>query len=434
MDSATQRLRADYDEAPYGSLVHPASAPDHLAAVAHLFGIDPPPIATARILEIGCASGANLLPFAAAHPHAAVVGIDLSGVQIAAGRRAAKVMGLRNVTLMQGDIAELDAEALGQFDFVICHGVYSWVPEHVREAVLAAIRATLAPDGVAYVSYNVYPGWKSKEVLRDFLTRFDNPDGRPAERARRARTLIDFLGAVAPAGSELERLVATYLSTSGQIGDNYLLHEELERCNFPCYFVDFVERLDAHELTYLADAQTETMYAANHTEETAQRLLEECASQLELEQCLDFVSNRAFRQSLVVHAERAADIRYDVGPARFRRLHFATRLPVTDGFTRFDHTNQHYGEAGTRQIYTNDHGVKAALDVLTARWPQTVAWPDLVGAARERLARAGLDAPADLQARIDLLLQMLIVRGLVGYRLEPVAPGDDPIAPSMFTK
>lgn len=365
-----QRLRADYDEAPYGSLVHPASAPDHLAAVAHLFGIDPPPVVTARVLEIGCAAGANLLPFAAAHPCASVVGIDLSGVQIAAGRRAARRMGLTNVTLMHGDIAEIDVNALGQFDFVICHRVYSWVPEHVREAILSAIRASLTPDGVAYVSYNVYPGWQSREVLPDV----------------------------------------------------------------PCYLVDFVERLDVHDLTYLADAQTETMYAANHSEETAQRLVDECASQLELEQCLDFVSNRAFRQSLVVHADRAAHIRYDVGPARFPRLHFATRLPVTDGFTRFDHTNQHYGEAGARQIYTNDHGVKAALDVLTAHWPQTVAWHELIAAAGGRLAGAGLDAPANLQTRIDLLLQMLIVRGLVGYRLDPVGPGDDPIAPSMFTR
>jgi SAM-dependent methyltransferase len=434
VNSATQRRRADYDEAPYGSSVRPVPSPDHLAAVAHLFGVDPPAVDTARVLEIGCASGANLLPFASAYPEATVVGIDLSGVQIAAGRHTAAAKGLRNVTLLHGDIAEFDLNPLGPFDFIVCHGVYSWVPDHVREAVLDTIRTALAPQGVAYVSYDVYPGWKTKEVLRDFLTRFDHPGGMPAERARRARTLIDFLGDVAPAGSELERLVLTYLSTSGQIGDNYLLHEELERLISPCYFVDFVERLDAHELVYLADARPDTMYAANYAEETAQRLIEECESQLELEQRLDFVGNRAFRQSLVVPACRAAQIRYDVGPTRFPLLHFASRLPAADGFTRFDHSSQYYGEPGTRQIYTNDHGVKAALDVLTACWPHTVSWHRLTRAVRERLTGAGLEPPADLQTRIDMLLQMLIVRGLVCYRLDPVAPVDDPTAPSMFTR
>ncbi|MGJ6123592.1 class I SAM-dependent methyltransferase [Mycolicibacterium sp. Y3] len=315
MNSATRRWRADDDEAPYGSSVRPATSPDHLAAVAHLFGVDPPPVAGARVLEI--AAAADLLPSAA------------------------------------------DLAALGQFDFVICHGVYSGVPARMRDALLATIRTALAPQGVAFVSYHLQPG---------------------------------------------------------------------------CYFVDFVEHLDTYDLVYLADARAETMYAADHHEDTAQELIDECQSQLELEQCLDFVRHRTFRQSLLVHAHRAAQIRYDIGPDRFPALHFATSLPVTDGFTRFDHSTQHYGAPGTQQIYTNDHGVKAAIDVLSVRWPYTVAWPELTASTRDRLAAAGLDVPADLQTRIDTLLQMLLVRGLVRYRLNSVAPTGDPTTPGVFIR
>ena len=78
MDEAVDQLRADYDTSSYESHAFPQSAPGHLAAVAHLFGLDVPEVSTARVLEIGCSAGGNLTPFAAWHPEARAVGIDLS--------------------------------------------------------------------------------------------------------------------------------------------------------------------------------------------------------------------------------------------------------------------------------------------------------------------------------------------------------------------
>src|SRR5664279_2121038 len=157
-DDLMDQLRADYDATPYTSYAFPESAPGQLAAIAHLFGLDAPELATARVLEIGCAAGGNVLPFAVAHPGAHVVGIDLSQVQIDQGRSFVEALGLGNLQLLAGDIAQMELGALGQFDFIICHGVYSWVPAHVQQAVLSAFHRLLAPNGVAYLSYNVYPG------------------------------------------------------------------------------------------------------------------------------------------------------------------------------------------------------------------------------------------------------------------------------------
>src|SRR6185503_4920215 len=105
----------------------------------------------ARVIEIGCAAGGNLIPYAAAHPQARVVGIDLSQVQIDQGRARTRALGLDNVDLIAGDIARMDLAGLGQFDFVIAHGVYSWVPAEVQKALLSAFRRLLAPEGVAYM-------------------------------------------------------------------------------------------------------------------------------------------------------------------------------------------------------------------------------------------------------------------------------------------
>ena len=97
VSEGVNRLRAEYDAAPYRSNSYPQSAPGHLAAIAHFFGLDVPDVAGARVLEIGCASGDNILPFAASHPEAHVLGIDLSGVHIEQGRQLVQALGVDNL-------------------------------------------------------------------------------------------------------------------------------------------------------------------------------------------------------------------------------------------------------------------------------------------------------------------------------------------------
>ena len=198
----------------------------------------------ARVLEIGCAAGGNLIPFAAAHPHAHVVGIDLSQVQIDHGRARVQALGLDNMELLAGDIARMDLAALGQFDFVIAHGVYSWVPAEVQDALLSAFRGLLAPDGIAYMSYNIYPGWKSKEVVRDAMLLASGSSATPEEKVREARGMADFLEEVAPADGVLARMLAVSRSHAIGFGDNYLLHDELETFNAPCYFYEMLGRAE----------------------------------------------------------------------------------------------------------------------------------------------------------------------------------------------
>ena len=263
MNEAVDQLGADYDAAPYGSHAFPQSAPGQLAAIAYLFGLEPPEVSSARVLEIGCAAGGNLIPFAAGHPQARLVGIDLSRVQIEQGRRRVQALGLGNLQLLQGDVARMDLPALGKFDFIICHGVYSWVPERVQEAILSAFRTLLVPHGVAYLSYNVYPGWKAKEIVRDAMLLFGGGRGTPDEKVRNARDMLDFLEEVAPADSVLAWALADYKTVAGNAKDYYLLHEELETFNAPCYFLEMLQRARAQGLDYLAEARPHVMFVGN---------------------------------------------------------------------------------------------------------------------------------------------------------------------------
>ena len=236
---------------PYESHAFPQTAPGHLAAIAYLFGLDAVDVSTARVLEIGCAAGGNLIPFAALHPQAQAVGIDLSSVQVAQGRRHVQALDLKNLELLNGDIAATDLTPLGQFDFIICHGVYSWVPENVQEAILSAVDTMLAPDGVAYISYNVYPGWKSKEIVRDAMMLRGGDRTTPEEKLSYARGMIDFFEEVAPADSVVAKALADYRTITENTRDSYILHEYLEAFNAPCYFLDFGKRTEPYRLTYL---------------------------------------------------------------------------------------------------------------------------------------------------------------------------------------
>ncbi|BBZ28615.1 hypothetical protein MMAD_29100 [Mycolicibacterium madagascariense] len=420
--NAVDALRSDYDKTPYTSNSFPQSAPGKLAAIAHLFGLPAPEVARARVLEIGCAAGGNLIPFAATHPQARVVGIDLSEVQIEQGRTQARAVGVDNLELIAGDVARLDLAALGRFDFVIAHGVYSWVPPQVQDALLAAIRSTLTPTGVAYVSYNTYPGWKSKETLRDAMLLASGAHTTPQDKAREARAMADFLEAAAPADSVLAKVVAVAKDHALGFADSYLLHDELAAFNAPCYFYEMIGRAGAHGLTYLAEAHVETMFPGNFGPTVKDFLDAKCGGvQVLIEQYLDFVLNRMFRETLFVHADATPRISHQPDPGRYRPLHVAAWVPPAAEPTVLDHSRQEY-VVSDATLFTNDPGVKAAMDAFSARWPWTLSRQELFDAVHGRLVSAGLTPSDQLAGHLDNLVGVLITQGVANFRLTPVIP------------
>jgi SAM-dependent methyltransferase len=313
-----------YESVPYESLPVPESHPQNLQALAWLFGIDAAVPDRCRVLELGCASGGNLLPMAFYLPASRFVGIDLYENQVAAGRARVQALGLRNIELRQGDIAALDASALGSFDYVVAHGVYSWIPDAVRDRLLSLIRAVLAPDGIAFVSYNTLPGWRMRGMLRDLLRYAVGERLEAATMLRAARAALDRVGR---AVQGLDALSARYLAV--EIArlrikpDSYLFHEYLAAENRPLLFGEFVERARAAGLRHVCDTDLSTLYPAILGEQ-ADAALADLSDPLEREQYLDFVVNRNFRRSLLCRGDAACGAE----PAlhRFEDLTLRSRL------------------------------------------------------------------------------------------------------------
>lgn len=373
-----------YDEVPYESHPYPQTHPSRLATIAALFGLSQPDVAKCRVLELGCAAGGNLIPMAEALPGGRFTGVDLSARQIGAGQRMIRTLGLENIDLVHAGISAID-DSYGTFDFVICHGVFSWVPQSVQQEIMEVCANRLAPTGVAYVSYNTYPGWHMRGMIRDMMRyhalRFDTP----AERVRQARALLDFLAQSARKdGGAYAALLRSELDALKHQADHYLYHEHLEDVNSPLYFHEFVELAEKHGLRYLGESRIATMVAGNFTPEVQKALETVAADQVQAEQYLDFVRNRTFRETLLVPA--ASRPCWDIAPNAICGLHLALshRVSHPAGDIKTSGVVQYQSRTGM-VLSTSSPPLKAAMRILSERWPGTISFAELSRQVRDVL-------------------------------------------------
>lgn len=285
-----------YDQVAYRTFPRRQTHPDRLAAIARLFGMNPAPVGACRVLEIGCGDGGNLIPLACHLPGSRFTGIDLASAPIAAAGAMARVLALPNIDLRVADLRELGPDA-GEFDYIFAHGLYSWIPPDVRDGLLAVCCQRLAPQGVAFVSYNVYPGRYPRQMLREILLYHTRTLTNPAARLAEARCLL----------AQLDHPEAKTLL--GQ-GDDSLFHDDLAPINDPVWFRDFAAHAARHGLQYLGEADSRSTFDPPKD-----------ADPIEHEQHVDFVQLRAFRQSLLCHAEVPLD--RAIGPARMDEFLFS---------------------------------------------------------------------------------------------------------------
>lgn len=299
-----KELSDAYDDMPYISYPFSQTHPDFLKAVCSLFDFTTPSVASANILEIGCAFGGNCIPLAQQYPNAQVLGLDLSAKQIAVGQQAVKTAGLGNIILKQQDITEYHPPQK-EFDYIICHGVFSWVPDIVKSAILRVISEGLSDNGVAIVSYNTYPGWKFREIYRDVMRYRSQGVGNVREKIGYGLGMLDFLKENiipnSPSGAAIEH----YYEGIRGANHAYLAHEDFEEVNEPCYFHEFMEKAADNGLSFVAEADFQNHFQApvsNMSDEALAALKREAGGDIvKLEQLKDYLSNRQFRQTILTH-------------------------------------------------------------------------------------------------------------------------------------
>ena len=307
-----------YSELGYKSMPFPYTTPATLEAYAALVGISAPNPKTARVLELGATYGGNIISQALFNPDATFVGIELSQEQVEKGNEVIANAGLTNVSLIQSDIASIGSE-IGTFDYIIAHGVYSWVDDGVKEALLRLIDEHLAEDGIAYVSYNTYPGWHTMEEVRQLMM-FSNRDKTQfnhKEKVLHGKTIGSIVGSQILKYDNLKERNSKFLGALRSVmqkDEYYVGHDHLEPNNDPVYFYQFNDHLGAHNLAYLCDADLTLSMVRSFDADIADTLDKLAPNDhVAQEQYLDFMLDTTFRKSIICKAKHAESVTYDMG-------------------------------------------------------------------------------------------------------------------------
>jgi SAM-dependent methyltransferase len=295
---------------------HAHGHPARLAAITRLFSLDATSPDNARMLEIGCADGGDIIPLAAEHPRGVFLGLESSAAQARRGNERIAQLGLLNIRILRGDIGAFDWQSR-RFDYIICHDAYRHGSAPLRAAILRVIASCLAPDGVAYIGHNVLPGWRHSQVLRDVLMSRLRADCDAAAQVAPARAYLTALSRWRGPDTPHHCSVSAAAVEAIAMPDDYFTHEFLEDDNEPETFTRFVGESARAGLAYLGDSELQMTRPENFG--PGGRVLLELPTgdaPPPIEQSIDILTGRARRRSLLVHAARSPMIARAVDCAR----------------------------------------------------------------------------------------------------------------------
>ena len=398
-----------YDEVRYPGMPFGQTHPDRLATLAILFGMDPAPIPRCRVLELGCAEGGNLIPMAFQNPAARFLGLDASSLAIGAGQQEIATLGLSNTRLEHMDIMDAGPE-LGTFDYIIAHGLYSWVPEPVRDKLLAIVQTSLAPQGVAYISYNALPGGRLRQVFRDMMLFHLSGATGLDPRIHGAREIVQwFMDCHAGESGLLRAQAEAFMERQPEV----LYHDELGEVYHSVYFQEFLAHAARFGLQFLSEANYPDMqHGKLPAAVVAQVDRAAGANRILRDQYYDFLKCRMFRQTLLCRQ----DIVLPDAPVaeRARRLYASSAAqPVSARPDLRSGVAEEFRGLHGSGVTTAHPFSKAVMQLLCEAWPETLSFSALLDSAAQL---APEDATADGLANI---LIATYAAGVIELHTEP---------------
>lgn len=402
MKASTQFI---YNEIPYPSFTFPQTNPERLAVMAKFHGMDSANPEKCRFLELGCGDGANLLSLAYLFPESQFVGLDLSKTHIADAKTNSAELGLSNTSFHEENLLDFDEAEFCEFDYIVAHGVYSWVPEAVREKILNIYSECLTPHGVGYISYNAYPGCHIRESLWEMMKFHvgENPDS--LDKVQDGINIIGFLTEAAEEGSLYQSILRNEFESIKERRLDNIFHDEFSEMNQPFYFHEFVSQIEMHGLQFLSESDTHSMSTAQFAENTRKAVNALGTDIVRREQYLDFIKFRRFRSSLV--CRNNIDLNRHPSPEILKgfRLLSAAWTESEDPNIRESFAEKFVGPlGGTFQL--NHPLSKAALSVLKDVYPYSLTFDEVIEKAGALLGGGASAGPEEREKTGAFFLEM----------------------------
>ncbi len=280
-----------YENRIYPAMSHPLSDPAVSAVAARLAGLETALPSEARVLEIGCCSGHNLLPLALRWPRSRFIGIDLSAKSIATAKAHAAAAGISNVEFQAVDLRQFEPD--GPFDFIIAHGFFSWVPDEVKQALLSFCHRHLAPAGIATISFNLESGWKPRLPVIHKARAIQAATG--ASEMEALAVLADLTESNIPEAAIIADMIAK--------GPAILAFDDFGPVNDPWPLDRFARAAGAAGLRWLGESDASQNLPKNLTAEALARLQQSAGDALQFQMAADEGAGRTFRSGLLCRTD-----------------------------------------------------------------------------------------------------------------------------------
>lgn len=403
-----------YDDVYYPGHVYEHTHPNQLATLAKLYGMTPVPIERCRVLELGCGVGGNLLPMACQYPDSTFIGVDLSGVTIERGMRNVTALGLSNIQLLHRDIMDVEP-SFGQFDYIIAHGVYSWVPPEVRRKMMSIYKQNLSPNGVCYVSYNAQPFSHLRDLSRDMMLFHTRHLNGMKEKTAQARAIMKFLSDGSKADSVHGAIMRDQYNRVSKMPEEVLFHDDLNEFATAFLLHQVVEEAAPYGLQYLSDADFSRRSIATYLEDVRATLQRFPDSEfMARDQYQDFIDGNGFRRTLFCHDNITLNRKIDMDfVTQFYLL--STTEPVEATWCLTDESPMGFATQSGSSLTVSKPLLKAAYCTLGKAWPQALSFTELVDRSRDLLK--GTPVSDDDVQTLTEAMHVLACSGEVSFRI-----------------
>ena len=386
------------------------ASPFYLRTISKLVGIDAAPLESAKILELGCAAGGNIIPFAVSFPGSQIVGIDSSEQYIKTAIELKNQLKLTNIDLIASDIMELDL-SIGKFDYIIVHDVYSWVSDEVQKKILSICRENLNPNGLVFLSYHTLPGWNNLSTVRDFaLYHAQNFETIP-EKINQVRLLFDYVSEVVQnSDSAYAKLMIETAEMLKSKPDFSIEHDFLDPKSKACYFFQFIEAATENALKYVVDADIAKLYLDNYPKIIKDKI-GKIDDPIRMEQFLDFLTNRAFRQTILCHEDQAINkiLSIDLLPDFYFKMNLFYDSKMEEEEMKF------YIQNNQEDFISTSNPILKSIFMTLSENPQYVSFNDVISISGNRLNEVDFSA---IEAQAKISLMDLFLRGKLDVRAD----------------
>lgn len=407
-----------YDRLVYPKKLFMQTHPEHLATLAVFFGLNPPPIENCRVLELGCGDGNSLLAHAFDLPDAHFVGVDLAENHIEKAKKSAQELNLKNIEFHRLDIMKMSSADFGNFDYITAHGLFSWIPEMVREKISSLCREMLAPNGVGYISFNALPGARQRQMVGDITRYFTRTISEPTEKVKRSIAFLDFLAENAGNAEVYQAVLKTELERFLKLDASEIFHDDLAEINQPFYFYEFAELLEKHQLQFLAEADLYAMFPGGLSA-AAGDFINSLDDIIEREQYIDFFRGHTFRQ--VLFCRREIELNRRIEPSILKNFLFNSQIrPASENINLTDLEFETFVGNGGASIEIDQPLAKAALVYLGRIWARSAGFFEMLEAARKILVSNGYetgDWQKEFETASEIFLQICCQTDLIKLHL-----------------